>query len=283
VGQPLPEDDFDRRAPRHADRAPQPDVERPEWLTGSGDASHELGPLDPGDRPAPDSGRPHPLGSSRSHPPGTGPPSPVRPPAAAARRPEATSPSPGGLPRLETDSTLSGYAPPRGSATRGDPDSWEGAVEKVSEGDDFPGDEPQKWSFRSATQPTHPPRERGLQSVLGGLSRFRPMLVVVVVVAIAAVAALMLRPREEQTTSISAIRRHPERFDGQPVKVKGRVGEVFAVGGGYAFHLHQGRENLVVFTRSRVPVRREDVTITGSISNGILDGKPRQALFEAAR
>ncbi len=185
------------------------------------------------------------------------------------------------MPRLETDSTLSGYAPVRGTAAHGDADSWEGAVEKVSQADNFPDDEPGKWSFGSATVPVRPPRERGPQWGLGDLSRFRPILVVAVV-ALAIVAALMLRPREEQTTSISAIRRHPESFEGRAVKVRGRVGEVFAVGGGYAFHIHQGRENIVVFTRSRVPVRRENVTIIGSISNGVLDGKPRQALFEAA-
>jgi hypothetical protein len=102
----------------------------------------------------------------------------------------------------------------------------------------------------------------------------------VALAVIAVVALMMFRPKEEQTVSISAIRHHPERFDGRPVKVKGRVGEVYAVGGGYAFHLYQGRDDIVVFTRSRVPVRREEVTISGSISNGILDGKPRQALFE---
>ena len=82
------------------------------------------------------------------------------------------------------------------------------------------------------------------------------------------------------TVSIAAIHKHPERFDGRPVKVRGKVGEVYEVGGGYAFHLLQGREDIVVFTRSRVPVRREEVTIEGSISNGVLDGKSRQALFE---
>ena len=85
------------------------------------------------------------------------------------------------------------------------------------------------------------------------------------------------------TISISTIRHHPERFDGAAVKIKGRVGEVFMVGGGYAFYLHQGRDTMVVFTRSRVPIRREEVTIAGSISNGMLDGKSRQALFETAR
>jgi hypothetical protein len=119
-----------------------------------------------------------------------------------------------------------------------------------------------------------------LSSIVATLSRSSP-LVFVALAVIAVVALMMFRPREgEQTASIAAIHKHPERFDGRPVKVRGRVGEVYEVGGGYAFHLYQGREDIVVFTRSRVPVRREELTIEGSISNGILDGKPRQALFE---
>jgi hypothetical protein len=81
-------------------------------------------------------------------------------------------------------------------------------------------------------------------------------------VAALAVVAMALRPKGvDDTTSISAIRHHPERFDGQAVKIRGKVGEVFIVGGGYAFYLHQGRDTMVVFTRSRVPVRSEHVTI----------------------
>jgi hypothetical protein len=154
-------------------------------------------------------------------------------------------------------------------------DSWENAVERV-EGV-TPGPEPtirfdRKWSM---------PRIPGLESVLGVLSRSQP-LVFVALAVIAVVALMMFRPREEQTVSIAAIHRHPERFEGRPVKVRGRVGDVYEVGGGYAFYLRQGRDDIVVFTRSRVPVRREEVTIAGSISTGVLDGKSRQALFETA-
>jgi hypothetical protein len=154
-------------------------------------------------------------------------------------------------------------------------DSWENAVERV-EGE-APGPEPtirfdRKWSL---------PRIPGLESALGTLTRSQPLLFVAFAV-IAVVALMMFRPKDEQTVSIAAIHRHPERFDGRPVKVRGRVGDVFEVGGGYAFYLRQGRDDIVVFTRSRVPVRREEVTISGSISNGVLDGKTRQALFETA-
>jgi len=67
------------------------------------------------------------------------------------------------------------------------------------------------------------------------------------------------------------------------VAVSGRVGETFPVGGGYAFYLHQGRDTIVVFTRSRVPTFRQRVQIVGSVSTGFLEGVPRAAIFEAAK
>jgi hypothetical protein len=154
-------------------------------------------------------------------------------------------------------------------------DSWENAVERV-EGV-TPGPEPTVRIYRKWSLPSFP----WLQSALGALTRSQP-LVFVALAVIAVVALMMFRPKDEQTVSIAAIHKHPERFEGRPVKVRGRVGEVYEVGGGYAFYLRQGHEDIVVFTRSRVPVRREEVTISGSISNGVLDGKTRQALFETA-
>ena len=64
------------------------------------------------------------------------------------------------------------------------------------------------------------------------------------------------------------------------VHVEGRVGEVFPVGGGYAFYLRDGRDTMVVFTRSRTPERDEHVKIDGTVSTGYLDGQARTALFE---
>jgi hypothetical protein len=93
-------------------------------------------------------------------------------------------------------------------------------------------------------------------------------------------ALFLFWPREQKSLSLSEIRRHPQAWDGRLVRVSGRVGEVFPVGGGFAFNLHQGRDTLVVFTRSRSPRTRDRVVISGSISTGWLDGKPRQALFE---
>ena len=171
-------------------------------------------------------------------------------------------------------------AAPNQGARRSEGDSWESAVQRAAREGEFL-DEGSGAGRYGASKRAARASSGGaaLQSILAMLSK-SPPLVFVALAVIAVVALMMFRPKEEQTVSISAIRHHPERFDGRPVKVRGRVGEVYEVGGGYAFHLYQGRDDLVVFTRSRVPVRREEVTITGSISNGILDGKSRQALFE---
>ena len=149
-------------------------------------------------------------------------------------------------------------------ARRAGGDSWESAVERVENEDEFLEEGSGAVRYGSSSRrASRGAAGAGLQSILAMLSK-SPPLVLVALAVIAVVALMLFRPKDEQTVSISAIRHHPERFDGRPVKVKGRVGEVYAVGGGYAFHLYQGRDDIVVFTRSRVPVRRE----------------PRQALFE---
>jgi len=103
------------------------------------------------------------------------------------------------------------------------------------------------------------------------------VLFVLVLVTLAAVA---LWPRPEKPTSLAGIRKHAGHFDGEQVQVSGRVGQVFQVGGGYAFYLLQGGDTLVVFTRTRKPVERQHVHVHGTMSNGAIDGQPTLALFE---
>lgn len=93
-------------------------------------------------------------------------------------------------------------------------------------------------------------------------------------------AVLAFMPRGPRGTAIREIRQHPDRFDGVTVRVKGRVGEVFDVGGGHAYYMHQGRDTLVVFTRMGRPRLRSTRQAEGTISTGYLDGQARVALFE---
>jgi hypothetical protein len=104
-------------------------------------------------------------------------------------------------------------------------------------------------------------------------------LVLLVLVVLSAIA---LWPRGDQPTAVGRLRRHSERYDGASVQVAGKVGQVFRVGGGYAFYLVDRGDTLVVFTRSRVPVERQHVHVSGTMSNGSLDGQPTLALFESA-
>jgi hypothetical protein len=96
------------------------------------------------------------------------------------------------------------------------------------------------------------------------------------------VLVITLWPRSEPGISLRTLRRDPGRWDTQRVRVHGRVGDVFGVGGGYAFYLLQGRDTMVVFTRSRRPESGRATEVVGTVSTGFLDGAPRQAIFEEA-
>ncbi len=105
-------------------------------------------------------------------------------------------------------------------------------------------------------------------------------LQVLAVLGLLLLVGISLIPRGEPGVSLGDLRKRPDHFNGQDVKVSGKIGEVFQVGGGYAFYLHQGRDTMVVFTRTRTPKSRESVNLVGHVSTGYLDGQPRLALFE---
>ena len=94
------------------------------------------------------------------------------------------------------------------------------------------------------------------------------------------VAASLLFGPKDHSIPLAKIRHNAREFDGQAVTVRGKVGEVYPVGGGYSFYLLQGRDTIVVFTRSRTPVSNERVSVSGVISTGVLNGEPHQALLE---
>jgi len=100
------------------------------------------------------------------------------------------------------------------------------------------------------------------------------------VLLLAVVLMFALRPSDREGVSISRIRQNPEAFDGRHVAVRGKAGETFLIGGSYVFHLRQGRDTIVVYSRTRRPSLHENVRAAGTVSIGYLDGTPRVALFE---
>lgn len=100
------------------------------------------------------------------------------------------------------------------------------------------------------------------------------------VIVLTVVLVQVFSPRDRASVSLSRIRQHPEAFDGQRVAVSGKAGEGFMVGGNYVFNLRQGRDTIVVYSRTRRPSLHERVQATGTVSIGYLDGAPRVALFE---
>lgn len=102
-----------------------------------------------------------------------------------------------------------------------------------------------------------------------------------IVAALIAVLAYVFWPRGEMTTSIAHLKEHPESYADTPVRVGGRVSEVFSVGGSWAYTVVQGRDTIVVFSRTREPKVRERIVVIGTISRGYLDGQSRVAIFES--
>jgi len=98
--------------------------------------------------------------------------------------------------------------------------------------------------------------------------------------AAALLAVLLWEVYALAETPLSRIRQDPQRFNGKPVTVRGRVGDVFQVGGGYACYLSHGADTILVFMRSRQPIPSQRLTVTGSVSTGYLQGTPHPALFE---
>ncbi len=111
----------------------------------------------------------------------------------------------------------------------------------------------------------------------------RRRLQISVLAAVLLAALFFFWPRAAgHGVSIASLKRHAETFNGQTVRVRGKIGEVFAVGQGYAFDLHQGRDTVVVFSQTRTPRVHERVEVVGLVSTGYLDGMPRIAVFEEA-
>jgi hypothetical protein len=109
----------------------------------------------------------------------------------------------------------------------------------------------------------------------------RRIVIGIAAALVVAIVTIVLWPRPNATVSLKEIRKHPDQWEGRSVRVSGRVGDdVFPLGSGYVFPLLQGRDTIVVFTRSRTPERKQRVTVTGEVSAGYLDGRARLAILE---
>ena len=136
---------------------------------------------------------------------------------------------------------------------------------------------PERPSEAPGLKPLHEPLWVVWSDALAADRRLQLGIAVGLVIAL----VLIFAPRGRQSgTSIGEIKRHPEAYEGRVVSVRGRVGEVFAVGQGYVFDLHQGGDTMVVFTHTRAPEIHDKINVKGQVSTGFLDGRARVALFE---
>lgn len=120
-------------------------------------------------------------------------------------------------------------------------------------------------------------------SQLPQLMRFDRRVQLVVLSFVLVLAVMAFWPRAEKTVSIGHLIQHADRYADTEVRVGGRVSEVFAVGSSWAYTVVQGRDTIVVFSRTRHPEPRQSVVVIGTLSNGYLDGQSRAAIFEATR
>jgi hypothetical protein len=105
------------------------------------------------------------------------------------------------------------------------------------------------------------------------------LLQAAVLAAVVLIGCIAFWPRHQPGVALSRLRKHPEQFEGQTVRVRGKVGDVFHVGAGHVFQLLQGRDTVVVFTPQQPPERHQRIEVSGSVSTGYLDGVPRIAIF----
>lgn len=108
----------------------------------------------------------------------------------------------------------------------------------------------------------------------------RPVMIGAGAVLVLGALAYLLYPRDTPGVSLAQIRQHPEAYEGRSVRVGGKAGEAFSVGGSYVYSLYQGRDTVVVYSRTRPARLHERVKVDGTVSIGYLDGAPRVAVLE---
>lgn len=254
---PEPPEGLETRQPK----APPPqDADRPDWLVGADDvleSAHETPTRPTLPTPAP---------------PGRQPLEVV--PGGHAVRPKAWSAAASSVPKLTVVPKRDRPVAPvdedeaPGPGPVDDPLTSLGASE---DGDSAPA------PAEPRLQPLHEPWYLVWGEAL--LTNRKLQIAVAAILVLAAV--LVFRPRLGQPgASLGSILRDPEHYEGRSVAVRGEVLESFEVGEGHAFQLRQGRDTVVVFSRSRHPRLHERIEVVGTVSTGYLDGEPRVAIFE---
>jgi len=264
-----------------SEQRPDPDEERPfgtgarsgdhpGWLVGADDAmTDEFAQEASAERPAPR----RPKLSERRAEPVAAPPTP--PPAAWT----AAASSIPALPGRTAPAERTAWSPSSANADAEQDDAFGEGAKTAEELED------DRWepNLEKKAAQLRPLNEPWWVVALDDLrTQRRTQLFALAGVAALCGLAVLAWPRPSSGIPLARIRHNPSEYDGQSVVVRGLVGDVYPVGGGYAFYLLQGRDTIVTFTRSRVPVSREKIVVAGQISTGFLDGAPRQALFESA-
>jgi hypothetical protein len=316
LGDPLPYEDEDKPKPdaarpaagpapyRDADKAsrelPRPEVERADWLVGPEDGiaaeveRGKHGPEVPLERPR--LGRPEDpdAGTSRSmiNPVPFRAGGAAQPPAPGASSPALPSWDPGrsSVPTLRRSAVPPGARP-------------SSQIPELSR--DFPMDDAEERARVSARLAEHQAHEAAVAArphevvapqefdipalplpwwaQVPQLVRTDRRVQLSLLSLVLVFAVMAFWPRAEKTVSIGHLKQHAARYADTEVRVGGRVSEVFAVGGSWAYTLVQGRDTIVVFSRTRRPSPRENIVVIGTLSNGYLDGQSRAAIFEATR
>ncbi len=295
VGDPLPYEDPDQK-PDPA--APRPVIERADWLVGadeglSAELEHTEGsPSAPLERPRlvrpedPDAGTPR---ASRYTSPFGGRSPLVPPPAPAAPAMPSWEAGKNSVPMLRRSaSTAPPLSSPIPELTRDFP--MDDADERARIAARLAEEQAREAAIVARPHEVVTPQEFDMPAVplpwwaqMPNLMRLDRRVQLVALGAVLVLVLVAAWPRAEKTISVAHLKEHVEQYADTQVRVGGRVSEVFRVGGSWAYTLVQGRDTIVVFSRTRGPKVREKIVVVGTLSNGYLDGQSRVAIFEATR
>lgn len=293
MGDPLPYDPEDKPDPA----AQRPDVERADWLVGPEDglAAEMMRGEDSAETPLeaprlarpedPDAGKPRAPRAFRGAPL----PPPVVPPTPSAAMP-SWDPGRSSVPKLQRSATPETARPssPIPELTRDFP--MDDAEERARVAAQLAEHQAREAEIAARPHQVVNPQEFDIPAVplpwwsqVPQLLRFDRRVQMVLLCMVLALAVAAFWPRAEKTISVAHLKEHADRYADTQVRVGGIVSEVYPVGGSWAYTLLQGRDTIVVFSRTRRPQPRERVVVVGTLSRGYLDGKSRAAIFEATR